>query len=104
MPERREGMSVVVVGLSPRTAPVSILERAAVPGDDIRKTIEELSNNEVISEVLLLSTGTRIGASPDVPRFPPGVAEIPAGRARQAGLPVSDLSDYLYVHFAEAAA
>jgi len=32
-------MSVVVVGLSHRTAPVSVLERAAVPGDDIRKTL-----------------------------------------------------------------
>src|SRR3954452_7916047 len=104
MPERSEGMSVVVVGLSHRSAPVSILERAAVPGDDVRKTIEELSNNEVISEVLLLSTCNRIEVYADVPRFHPGVAEITAVLARHAGLPGSDLSDYLYVHFAEAAA
>jgi glutamyl-tRNA reductase len=97
-------MSVVVVGLSHRTAPVSVLERAAVPGDDIRKTLEELSNTEVISEVLLLSTCNRIEIYADVPRFHPGVAEITTVLARHAAVPVSDLSDHLYVHFAEAAA
>ena len=97
-------MSVVVVGLSHRTAPVSVLERAAVPGDDIRKTLEELRASEVISEVLLLSTCNRVEVYADVPRFHPGVAEITSVLARHAGLPVSDLSDHLYVHFAEAAA
>ncbi|HVU90639.1 MAG TPA: glutamyl-tRNA reductase [Jatrophihabitans sp.] len=97
-------MSVVVVGLSHRTAPVSVLERAAVPGDDIRKTLEELHASEVISEVLLLSTCNRVEVYADVPRFHPGVAEISSVLARHAGLPVSDLSDHLYVHFAEAAA
>ena len=97
-------MSVVVVGLSHRTAPVSVLERAAVPGDDIRKTLEELHASEVISEVLLLSTCNRVEVYADVPRFHPGVAEITTVLARHAGLAVSDLSEHLYVHFAEAAA
>jgi glutamyl-tRNA reductase len=97
-------MSVVVVGLSHRTAPVSVLECAAVPGDDIRKTLEELHASEVISEVLLLSTCNRVEVYADVPRFHPGVAEITTVLARHAGLAVSDLSEHLYVHFAEAAA
>jgi len=97
-------MSVVVVGLSHRTTPVSVLERAAVPGDDIRKTLEELYASEVISEVLLLSTCNRVEVYADVPRFHPGVAEITTVLARHAGLAVSDLSEHLYVHFAEAAA
>jgi glutamyl-tRNA reductase len=97
-------MSLVVVGLSHRTAPVSVLERAAVPGDDVRKTLEELYSSEVISEVLLLSTCNRVEVYADVPRFHPGVAEITSVLARHAGLAVSDLSDHLYVHFAEAAA
>jgi len=54
--------------------------------------------------VLLLSTCNRIEVYADVPRFHPGVAEITTVLARHAGLPVSDLSDHLYVHFAEAAA
>ncbi len=97
-------MSVLVVGLSHRTAPVSVLERAAVPGDDIRKTLDELHRAETISEVLLLSTCNRIEVYADVARFHPAVAEITSVLARHAGMAVSDLSDHLYVHFAEAAA
>jgi glutamyl-tRNA reductase len=97
-------MSVLVVGLSHRTAPVSVLERAAVPGDDIRKTLEELHRAETISEVLLLSTCNRVEVYADVARFHPAVAEISSILARHAGLAVADLSDHLYVHFAEAAA
>jgi glutamyl-tRNA reductase len=58
----------------------------------------------MISEVLLLSTCNRIEVYADVPRFHPAVAEITTVLARHSGLPVSDLSDHLYVHFAEAAA
>jgi glutamyl-tRNA reductase len=97
-------MSVLVVGLSHRTAPVPVLERAAVPVDDLRKTLDELHRAESISEVLLLSTCNRVEVYADVARFHPAVGEITSVLARHAGLPVSDLSDHLYVHFAEAAA
>jgi len=95
-------MSVLVVGLSHRTAPVSVLERAAV--DDLRKTLEELRRAETISEVLMLSTCNRVEVYADVARFHPAVAEITTVLARHAGVAVSDISDHLYVHFAEAAA
>jgi glutamyl-tRNA reductase len=97
-------MSVLVVGLSHRTAPVSLLERAAVPADDLRKTLDELHRAETISEVLLLSTCNRIEVYADVARFHPAVAEITSVLARHAGVPVGELADHLYVHFAEAAA
>jgi glutamyl-tRNA reductase len=96
-------MSVLVVGLSHRTAPVSILERASVLADDVRKTLDELHHAETISEALLLSTCNRVEVYADVARFHPAVAEITAVLARHSGLPVADLSDHLYVHFAEAA-
>jgi glutamyl-tRNA reductase len=97
-------MTVIVVGLSHRTAPVSVLEKAAVPGDDLRKTLDELQHAETISEVLLLSTCNRIEVYADVARFHPAVADITTVLARHAGLAIADLSDHLYVHFAEAAA
>jgi len=97
-------MSVVVVGLSHRTAPVSVLERAAVPAEDLRKVLDELHHAETISEVLLLSTCNRIEVYADVARFHPAVAEISSVLSRNSGLAVSDLSEHLYVHFAEAAA
>src|SRR3954462_9343610 len=97
-------MSVLVVGLSHRTAPVSLLERAAVPADALRKTLDELHRAESVSEVLLLSTCNRIEVYADVARFHPAVAEVSTILARHAALPVSDLAEHLYVHFAEAAA
>ena len=97
-------MTVLVVGLSHRTAPVALLERAFVPATELGKTLDELHRAETISEVLLLSTCNRIEVYADVARFHPAVAEISAVLARQAGLPVADLAEHLYVHFAEAAA
>jgi glutamyl-tRNA reductase len=97
-------MSVLVVGLSHRTAPVSLLERVSVPAEDLGKTLDELHRAETISEVLLLSTCNRVEVYADVARFHPAVAEISSLLARRAGLPVTDLAEHLYVHFAEAAA
>jgi glutamyl-tRNA reductase len=97
-------MSVLVVGLSHRTAPVSVLERAAIAGEDIGKILDELHRAEMISEVLLLSTCNRVEVYADAARFHPAVGEITTVLARQSGMAVSDLSDHLYVHFAEAAA
>ncbi len=97
-------MTVLVVGMSHRTAPVSVLERVAVPLDDVRKTVDELNDAETVSEVLLLSTCNRIEVYADVARFHRGVEEITTVLARHAGLAVTDLADHLYVHFAEAAA
>jgi glutamyl-tRNA reductase len=97
-------MSVLVVGLSHRTAPVSLLEKVSVGADDLVKTLDELHRAETISEVLLLSTCNRIEVYADVARFHPAVAEISTVLARHAGVPVGDLAEHLYVHFAEAAA
>ncbi|TAM86721.1 MAG: glutamyl-tRNA reductase [Jatrophihabitans sp.] len=96
-------MSVLVVGLSHHTATVPVLERAAVPADELAKALDELHRAETVSEVLLLSTCNRVEVYADVARFHPAVAEVSAVLARRAGLPVAELGEHLYVHFAEAA-
>jgi glutamyl-tRNA reductase len=88
-------MSVLVVGLSHRTAPVALLERAVVPVDDLRKTLDELHRAESVSEVLLLSTCNRVEVYADVARFHPAVAEVSTILARHAALPVSELAEHL---------
>lgn len=96
-------MSVIVVGLSHRTAPVSVLERISVGADDLAKTVDELQRAESVSEVLLLSTCNRVEVYADVARFHRGVEDITSVLARHAGMGVTDLAQHLYVHFAEAA-
>jgi glutamyl-tRNA reductase len=96
-------MSVLVVGLSHRTAPVSVLEQVSISGDDLPKVLDELHNGEAIAEVMLLSTCNRIEVYAVVDRFHPAVAEVSNVLARHSGLSVGDLGEHLYVHFAEAA-
>ncbi|HEY3737567.1 MAG TPA: glutamyl-tRNA reductase [Jatrophihabitans sp.] len=97
-------MSVLVVGLSHRTAPVSLLEKVSVGADELRKTLDELNSAETVSEVLLLSTCNRIEVYADVARFHPAVVDVSTVLARHAGIDVTGLAGHLYVHFAEAAA
>jgi glutamyl-tRNA reductase len=96
-------MTILVVGLSHRTAPVPVLEQASISATDLPKVLHELHSAESISEVLALSTCNRVEIYADVARFHPAVAEISGVLARQAGMAVTELGEYLYVHFAEAA-
>ena len=68
---RWSAMSVLVVGLSYKSAPVSVLESASVSTDDVPKLLDELRTAPAISEVLLLSTCNRIEIYADVARFHP---------------------------------
>jgi glutamyl-tRNA reductase len=97
-------VSLLVVGLSHRTAPISVLESVSIPADELSKVVDELCLSESISEVLVLSTCNRIEVYADVARFHPAVADITAVLSRRSGLTVSALGEYLYVNFAEAAA
>ena len=96
-------MTLLVVGLSHRTAPVSVLESATVSVADLPKLLDEIATAESISEVLLLSTCNRVEVYADVARFHPALADVTAVLSRHSGLALADLGDYLYVHFAEAA-
>jgi glutamyl-tRNA reductase len=97
-------VSILVVGLSHRTAPVSLLEKVSVGADELRKTLDEIYGAETVSEVLLLSTCNRIEVYADVARFHPAVVDVSSVLARHAGIEVTELAGHLYVHFAEAAA
>ena len=97
-------MTLLVVGLSHHSAPVSVLERTSIPGDDMRKVLDELHRSESVSEIVALSTCNRIEIYADVARFHPAVIDISTVLARVAGMNVADLGEHLYVHFDEAAA
>lgn len=96
-------MTILAVGLSYRSAPVAVLERAAVGGSDLVKLLDELSASDSISEVLVLSTCNRVEVYADVSRFHPALADVTAVLGRVTGIDVTALADHVYVHFAEAA-
>jgi glutamyl-tRNA reductase len=97
-------VTLLVVGLSHHTAPVRVLERASIAVDNLAKVLDELHRSEAISEVIVLSTCNRIEFYADVARFHPAVVDISGVLARTADMGVTELGDFLYVHFDEAAA
>jgi glutamyl-tRNA reductase len=81
-------VTALVVGMSYKTAPVPVLERLALSGDELGKTLDELRRCESVSEVLLLSTCNRLEVYADVARFHPAVTEITSVLSRHSGLPM----------------
>jgi glutamyl-tRNA reductase len=96
-------MSLLVVGLSHRTAPVSLLERAAVPTDELPTVLHELLRGDHVSEVLVLSTCNRVEVYAEVDRFHGGLQDASTVLANRVGLDVPSLGEHLYVHYEDAA-
>jgi glutamyl-tRNA reductase len=96
-------MSVLVVGLSHRSAPVEVLERAAVAADDVPKLLDEMLRGSHVTEVMMLSTCNRIEVYAVVDAFHGGLADVSGVLGRHAGLPLPELTEHLYVHYAGSA-
>ncbi len=95
-------MSLLVVGLSHHSAPVGVLEAAAVPVADAGKVVSELLTREHVVEALLLSTCNRVEVYAVVQTFHGGLADITDVLAGQSAIALDQLSDHLYVHYAAA--
>ncbi|MGB6163902.1 MAG: glutamyl-tRNA reductase [Pseudonocardiaceae bacterium] len=95
-------MSLVVVGLSHRSAPVAVLEHVAASAADAGKVLGELLEREHVAEALLLSTCNRVEVYALVSTFHGGLADITDVLARQSAMALDELSNHLYVHYAAA--
>ncbi|MBD0736365.1 glutamyl-tRNA reductase [Streptomyces sp. CBMA29] len=96
-------MSVLVVGLSHRSAPVSVLERAALTGDARAKLLQDALAAEPAAEAVVLSTCNRIELYADVDKFHAGVAELSTLLAQHSGVGLEELTPHLYVHYEDRA-
>ena len=96
-------MSVLVVGLSHKSAPVATLERAAVSGDTLVKLLRDVVQAEPVAEAFVVSTCNRVEVYADVDRFHAGVTAICELLARHCGVPSHELTQYLYVHYEDRA-
>ncbi len=96
-------MSLLAVGISHQTAPVTLLEQVAMSGDDTVKTLHELVECEHVSEALVLATCNRVEIFAEVDRFHGGVTDVSRVLARHAGTGVEDLSPYVTVHYEDQA-
>ncbi len=95
-------MSLLVVGLSHRSAPVDVLERVAVSCADAGKVLHQLLEREHVAEALLLSTCNRVEIYAVVAAFHDGLVDITDVLAHQSAMMLDELSAHLYVHYAAA--
>jgi glutamyl-tRNA reductase len=97
-------VSVVVIGLNHRTAPLDLLERMTVGDGQLGKALHDLLTREHISEALVLSTCNRTEVYAVAERFHGAYSDIRGFLADFSFLPPEDFADHLYVHYDSAAA
>ncbi len=92
-------MSVIVVGLEQRQAPLELLERVTVTENALPKALGRLRDQSNLSEAVILSTCLRTEVYAVVERFHDGVAELQEFLATISGSPVDALAEHLTVRF-----
>ena len=96
-------MSVLLFGVSHRTAPVPVLEQLSTEDSDGEKIADRLLQSSLITEAMVLSTCNRVEVYAVVDAFHGGLAVIGQVLAEHSGMSLHDLTRYAYVRYAEAA-
>jgi glutamyl-tRNA reductase len=96
-------MSVLIVGLSHRSAPVATLERAAVSGDPLSKLLCDIFEAEPVTGTFVVSTCNRVEVYAEVNKFHAGLSAISDLLARHSGIPLPELTQHLYVRYEDRA-
>lgn len=96
-------MSVVVLGLSHRSAPIALLEAVALDPARAATLAIAVRRGENVNEALVLATCNRVEVYADVVTFHGAVAEIGDALAAATGVPLELLRAHLYVHYEDRA-
>jgi len=95
--------SPLVVGLSYRTTPMALLERAALDAAAARDLAGRLCAADHVAEALVLSTCNRLEVYAAVGRFHAGLAAVGDAIAEATGIDLDELTEHLYVHYEASA-
>ncbi len=96
-------MSVLVVGVSHKTAPVSVLERLAVDRDTVDKLVHEVAASDHVLEATALATCNRIEIYAEVDRFHGSVESVSRMLCELADEDPEGVVPHLYVHYDDGA-
>ncbi|MEO2107556.1 MAG: glutamyl-tRNA reductase [Actinomycetota bacterium] len=97
-------MTLLVLGLSHRTAPIDVLERLAVPADLTAKALLSLTQREHVQEAVVLSTCNRVEVYANVTRYHGGMADVRDHLAEWGGLDPTTFAHLTYDRFDREAA
>ncbi|HEX3460221.1 MAG TPA: glutamyl-tRNA reductase [Acidimicrobiales bacterium] len=92
-------MSVIVVGIEQREAPLHLLEQVAVTEAALPKALAALRDRSNLSEAVILSTCLRTEVYAVVERFHDGVDQLQEFLAIMGDTTVEALSEYLTIRF-----
>ena len=96
-------MSVLLFGVSHRSAPVSVLERLSTDESEQAKIVAELLQSSLVTEAMVLSTCNRVEVYAVVEAFHGGLSVVGSVLSEHSGMSLGDLTKYAYVRYAEAA-
>jgi glutamyl-tRNA reductase len=92
-------VSVVVIGLQHKQAPLSLLEAVAVGDADLHKVLAALSHRRNLQETVVLSTCLRTEVYSVVDRFHDAVAEVYEVLSEHSGVSTDELAARATVRF-----
>ncbi|OBK10654.1 glutamyl-tRNA reductase [Mycobacterium asiaticum] len=96
-------MSILLFGVSHRSAPVSVLEQLSIDESDQIKIVDQVLQSSLVTEAMLLSTCNRVEVYAVVEAFHGGLSVIGQVLADHSGLSMGDLTKHAYVRYSEAA-
>jgi glutamyl-tRNA reductase len=92
-------MSLLVIGLSHRTAPMPLLEKAALPQDRVLKLLGDAVGTEHVAEAVAVATCNRLELYADVGKFHGALADLSSLLSGYTGVPMDELTPHFYVHY-----
>ncbi|MGA8994120.1 MAG: glutamyl-tRNA reductase [Nocardioidaceae bacterium] len=96
-------MSVLVVGVSHRTAPVSVLERLTLDAPGVDKLLAAVADGDHVREATVLATCNRVEIYAEVDRFHGSVEAVSRLLCDLADEDPEDVVPHLYVHYDDGA-
>ena len=96
-------MSVLVVGISHNSAPVSLLERVALDDSGVQKLIADAAACEHVTEATVIATCNRLEIYTEVERFHGSIEQISRLLVERAGESTEGMLPHLYVHYDDGA-
>ena len=96
-------MSVLLFGVSHRSAPVSVLEQLSTDEPDQLKLVQRVLQSPLVTEAMILSTCNRVEVYAVVDAFHGGLSAIGQVLADHSGMSMGDLTKHAYVRYSEAA-
>jgi glutamyl-tRNA reductase len=92
-------VSLLVLGLSHRSAPVELLDQAALTRDGVTKLLADVRDAEHVDEAAVVATCNRVEVYAEVQRFHGGLEELTELVGRHCRLEVPEVTPHLYVHY-----